>query len=305
MCKINKIITIATPSFNQGEFLSRTIESIWSQEGGFYIQHIIADGGSTDNSVDIIKKYDKLLKEGDYPIKCKGIELIWWSKKDKGQADALNKCFEKAKGNILGWLNSDDTYCSNKSLQYIFEVFRNKDVDIVIGNAYYIDEKDNIKNDYSYIKKIGVGIIGDLIFEKNLLQNNFIPQPSTFFAKEVYKKIGVENKWHYFMDWVMWIEALKNNFNFYKMNEYLGNLRSQKNAKTVIRGINFYTEKLRFYKKYKIWGLNRIYCYFMIVEDKIDKIPVVDRWLNFLFRELIKLLGFIKKRLFKKSNPVG
>jgi glycosyltransferase involved in cell wall biosynthesis len=54
MCKINKIITIATPSFNQGEFLSRTIESIWSQEGGFYIQHIIADGGSTDNSVDVL-----------------------------------------------------------------------------------------------------------------------------------------------------------------------------------------------------------------------------------------------------------
>jgi glycosyltransferase involved in cell wall biosynthesis len=304
MCKINKIITIATPSFNQGEFLSRTIESIWSQEGGFYIQHIIADGGSTDNSVDVIKKYDKLLKEDDYPIKCKGIELIWWSKKDKGQADALNKCFEKAKGNILGWLNSDDTYCSNKSLYYVFETFKNKKADLVTGNAYYIDEEDNIKFPSRFIKNIKERFL-DKSDLKNLLQFDYIPQPSTFFSSRIYSKIKIDNSWYYSMDWDFWVKVLKNGYNSYKTNRFIGNLRNHKNAKTVLRYISFYQEKLVFYKKYQVWGLNRIYCYFMIIDDKIGEIPIIGKWLNFLFREIIKLLGFIKKKFLKKSNPVG
>jgi len=96
------LFTIVTPSYNQGRFIEQTIQSVLSQAGDFSIQYIIADGGSTDNSVKIIEKYDNLLNTGNYPIKCKGVEFCWWSHRDAGQADALNQGFFYGKGRNFG-----------------------------------------------------------------------------------------------------------------------------------------------------------------------------------------------------------
>ena len=85
--------TVVTPSYNQGEFIEDTIRSILSQKGDFYIEYIIKDGLSTDDSVDIIRKYDTLLSEKKYNVQCKGVSYHWESKKDNGQADAIeNSC---------------------------------------------------------------------------------------------------------------------------------------------------------------------------------------------------------------------
>ena len=87
-------ITVVTPSFNQGEFLERTILSIINQDYP-NLEYIVCDGGSTDQSVSIIKKYEKY--------------ITWWcSEKDKGQTDAINKGFKRATGDVVGWINSDD-----------------------------------------------------------------------------------------------------------------------------------------------------------------------------------------------------
>ena len=110
---MNNIITIVTPSLNQGQFLEQTILSVISQKGDFYIDYIIADGGSTDNSVEIIKKYDSLLREKKFKIQCKGIKYRWWSKKDKGQAHALNMAFKTGQGDVVTWINSDDYFEEN------------------------------------------------------------------------------------------------------------------------------------------------------------------------------------------------
>lgn len=91
------VITIVTPSFNQAEFLEATIESVLSQ-GYPALEYIIVDGGSTDGSVEIIKKYEKHLQ-------------YWCSEPDRGQHDAINKGFAHSKGEIMAWLNSDDMYC--------------------------------------------------------------------------------------------------------------------------------------------------------------------------------------------------
>src|ERR1035437_9764873 len=104
------VISIVTPSYNQGEFLAETIESVISQEGEFHIDYIIVDGASTDTSVEIIRHYDELLNERNWSIKCCGIRFRWTSGKDKGQTDALMKGFRIAKGDVYAWLNSDDTY---------------------------------------------------------------------------------------------------------------------------------------------------------------------------------------------------
>jgi len=89
-------ISVITPSLNQGAFIERTILSVLSQKGGFELDYIIVDGGSTDNTLDIVRKYQE--------------SLTWISEKDQGQSDAINKGFNLATGELLAWLNSDDTY---------------------------------------------------------------------------------------------------------------------------------------------------------------------------------------------------
>src|SRR5450631_2739137 len=103
-------ISIVTPSFNQGEFLAATIESVISQAGDFIIDYLIVDGGSLDNSIDIIRGYDALIRTDMFPVNCCGLTYRWLSEQDRGQADALAKGFRMAEGEIFAWLNSDDTY---------------------------------------------------------------------------------------------------------------------------------------------------------------------------------------------------
>ena len=123
-------ITIVTPSFNQSKFLERTIISVLNQNYP-NMEYIIIDGGSTDGSVDIIKKYEKYL-------------TFWCSEKDKGQSDAINKGFEHGTGEIYAYLNSDDLFLPG-TLQYIAEAFKsNKNYDLIYGSIYIIDKNDQI-----------------------------------------------------------------------------------------------------------------------------------------------------------------
>ena len=216
-------ITVVTPSFNQGKFIEETIKSVISQEGDFTLEYIIMDGGSTDETVDVIKKYERLLEKGEYPVKSRGVKLIWRSEKDRGQTHAVNKGFKLATGEILGWVNSDDTYMPgaiSKALEY-FE--KHEDVMMVYGEGYFVDKQGEIIERY-YTEPFNL---------KRLREICFICQPTVFLRKDVLKLAGyLDEKLDFCMDYEYWLRiAQKNEVGF--LGEYLANSRVYDETKSI------------------------------------------------------------------------
>jgi glycosyltransferase involved in cell wall biosynthesis len=217
------VITIVTPSYNQGEYLAETIESVLSQEGDFSIDYVIVDGGSSDNSVEIIRRYDDLLQRGEWPIKCRGITYRWLSEKDNGQTDALMKGFRMAKGEILAWLNSDDTYLPG-ALQSAVDFFSDHpDTGLLYGDAHYCDTAGAIIGRYRTEE-----------FNLNMLASfNFICQPSTFFTREAFEAVGgLDEKLHFAMDYDLWIRIGKR-FPCQYLPRFLSMYRLHEASKTI------------------------------------------------------------------------
>jgi glycosyltransferase involved in cell wall biosynthesis len=159
-------ITIITPSFNQGKYLEETILSVLGQNYP-NIEYIIFDGGSSDNSLDIIRKHEKNI-------------AFWKSEPDKGQSDAINKGLRIATGEIIGWLNSDDLLTPG-SLFKIAEVFQDPKVSIIFSPINMIDSNSNI-NAVSDRK------IMDL--KSMLFGSQVVNQEGIFWRRKVHEKIG-------------------------------------------------------------------------------------------------------------------
>ena len=164
-------ITIVTPSFNQSQFLERTILSVLNQNFQ-NLEYIIIDGGSSDGSVEIIKKYEKYL-------------AYWISEKDKGQSHALNKGFRLCTGEYIGWQNSDDIYLPN-----VFEEFAKisdqfPDYDIYYSNRVNIDKNENVINKVYYVSPSWPYIKYYSKYRGMALCNQ-----TSFFRKNVLEKVG-------------------------------------------------------------------------------------------------------------------
>lgn len=181
------LISIVTPSYNQGRFIEGTIRSVLLQ-GYPSLEYIIIDGGSTDASLEVIRKYGKWL-------------VYWASEPDKGQAHAINKGFQRATGEILAWLNSDDQYCT-KTLHLVARHFQDHpDIGLLFGDCIMIDAEGAIVD---CIK----GKQSDL---KQLLMGNFIPQPSAFFHRRAWEAIdGLDVTLHFALDYDLWIRMMLN-----------------------------------------------------------------------------------------------
>ncbi len=176
-------ISLVTPSFNQAPFLEITLQSVLNQKYP-NLEYIVIDGGSTDGSVDIIRRYSNQL-------------AYWVSEPDNGQTDALNKGFAKATGDILCWLCSDDLL-EPWTFQEVIQFFQeNPNARAVYGDTTWIDTKNQV------IKKRKELPFNRFIF---LYEHNFIPQPSTFWRRDLYQEVGNLNP--YFdvaMDADLWI----------------------------------------------------------------------------------------------------
>lgn len=225
-------ISIITPSYNQAAFIERTILSVLDQNFPD-LEYIIMDGGSTDGTLEILKKYSD--------------RIIWKSEKDNGQSDAINKGLRMATGEIVAYLNSDDTY-EPGTLKKVADFFQNNpNKKWVYGKCKIINENDQeIRKPITAYKTL---LLKNYSYPK-LLSENFVSQPATFWKREIHAEMGFfdENE-HYCMDYEFWLR-IGQKYPAGIIKEYLANFRYYINSKS--GGVNKkqFQDELRIAKKY-------------------------------------------------------
>lgn len=176
------LVSIITPSFNQAQFLEATIQSVLGQDYP-RIEYIIVDGGSTDGSVEIIEKYKD--------------KLAWSvSEKDNGQTDAINKGFNRAKGDILAWLNSDDVYEPKAVGQAVKYLMDHPEYAMVYADCNFIDEAGRF-----------IGKFNSAQTDYRRLREGYvhIPQQTMFFRAKYWKELGpLDPSFYFAMDYDLW-----------------------------------------------------------------------------------------------------
>lgn len=218
-----KRVSIVTPSYNQAAFLERTIRSVLDQDYD-NIEYLVVDGGSTDGSLEIIKKYSK--------------RLSWWvSEKDRGQTDAINKGFSHATGEILAWLNSDDTYEPGAVKAAVAQFESHPEASAVYGEAHFINGNDKIIGRFptaqTDLKKLKRGYV-------------HVPQQACFFRADLWRKVGPLDPTFYFaMDYDLWVRLSRLAPMVHIPGQYWANFRLHSDAKTIAADDRCWPEMLR------------------------------------------------------------
>lgn len=204
------VISIVTPSYQQGRFLDRTIHSVVNQRYPA-LEYVVQDGGSSDQTLDVLRSFDRLLTR-------------WVSESDNGQADAINRGFRGTTGEIMAWLNSDDLLLPG-SLAYVSRYFsEHPEADVVYGDRLLIDEED--------------GQIGAWILPRHddlaLTLADFIPQETLFWRRSVWKAVGerVDPSFGYAVDWDLLLRFRDVGARMVRLPRYLGAFRVHDEQKT-------------------------------------------------------------------------
>jgi len=222
MQTLEPLASIVTPSFNRGRFIEEAILSIKNQNYP-HIEHLIIDGGSTDGTLDVIRRY-----EGMY-------NLRWVSEPDEGQADALNKGFRLARGEILGWLNADDTYQPEAVPSAVAWLQSHPAVDLVYGHSHYIDESGAV---------LYTNTTPPFSLER-LLCSNIIPQTAMFFRRRIIEESGgVNPHLHYVMDWEF-VLRIARHYQVQRVPAVWGNFRITCGTKSVEKPYLFWPESIQ------------------------------------------------------------
>ena len=242
MKKLYPKITIITPSLNQGKYIEETMLSVLSQ-GYPFLEYIIADGGSTDGTLAILEKYADKVR--------------WFSKKDKGQAEAINRGIEMATGEIIAYLNSDDILFSNALLKIANAFITHPDLKWVTGHCMIIDENSHeTRRLITLYKKFLLSINSFHL----LLVTDYISQPATFWRRDLINEIGVfDEDLHYAMDYDYYLRIWQRH-RPYIIREYLAGFRIHQNSKsTTFKNYEVYVREekriIKRYSKSRFWSL--------------------------------------------------
>lgn len=206
-------VTIVTPSFNQGQFIRATIESVLSQDYP-NLEYIIMDGGSTDQTADVVRDYSS--------------RVTWISEKDRGQSHAINKGFRMARGIYAGWLNSDDVLLPGAIRSALCGFRANPHAGAVYGEGYLIDKNGNVTGRFPWTETFNLWRL--------MYLSDYVLQQGALFRKDLLEEIGyLREDLHYAMDWDLLIRIAKRAPLEY-VPEYLGCLREYPEAKTASGG---------------------------------------------------------------------
>ena len=228
MAELNKepLITIITPNYNMGNFIEETINSVLNQSYA-NLQYIIIDGGSTDKSLEIIKRYEDKL---DY----------WISEPDTGQSQAINKGFLRAKGEFVGWLNSDDVLTPNSVETVVREFQKYPELDVIYGRNERINWRGDLVPTPDLPKDKNQ-------FDKNLiLSDSLVNQPGLLFKRKWLGIVGLLNEdLNYVMDYEYWVRLAIAGARFRRIPNTLARFRLNEKSKTVNNVIDMTNEHLR------------------------------------------------------------
>lgn len=262
----NEIISIVTPSYNQGHYLEETITSVLDQQYP-NLEYIIIDGGSTDNSVEIIRKYEKHLK-------------FWVSEKDSGQANAINKGLNYSTGEIFNWLNSDD-YLEPGALQKIATAFKEDKIQMVAGRVR-IFETETVE----IVQNQNLSAQGLMCWENDV---KFV-QPGVWLRRKLLSKCGgIDETFHYAFDWDLYIRYLYHFSSVKEIDDLLVHFRLHNQSKTQSLLPRFAEEERKIIEKINLSpgfeGLKKI------SEFKIQKV----NWTALLSEQSRSKASFLKK----------
>ena len=263
-------ISIITPSYNQGHFIEDTITSILGQ-GYPNLEYIVMDGGSTDNTVEILKKYDSQIS-------------YWESVKDSGQAHAINKGFARATGEILMWLNSDDILLP-RTLFYIAENVKEQGDALYFGNCMHFREGNGL-----WAEGSNVVLANEVINIKTL---DYIIQPSSWWTRKVWEEVGkLDEKINYVFDWE-WFIRVSEKFELIPIQKAISLYRFHEDHKSGTGGEKRRAEILGILNKYSPRDAK-------LYEMLLNESPIIQRS---LFKRIkVKYLS-LKYRLKNKPFP--
>lgn len=225
-------VSIVTPSYNHSQFIERTILSVLNQ-GYEDIEYIVIDGGSTDGTLEILRKYSD--------------RIIWKSESDRGQSDAINKGLKMATGEILAYLNSDDTYEPNAICRVVEFFKKHPEKKWAYGKCRIINEPDQeIRKPITLYKNV----LSKNYDYRKLLTENFISQPATFWKRELISEFGYFNEnEHLCMDYEYWLR-IGQAHPAGVIDEYLANFRYYATSKSGSTVKKMFQDNLRLARQY-------------------------------------------------------